>query len=83
MLVRLQIVFPRLRNIALQESFPIPAEDRGIPDGFIHVQPDKPAVQQVLLQLFDQQSLTADREKHLQQQSPQQFLRGDRAPPQV
>ena len=67
-----------LRDIAIQQALPVLRERRRVPDRLVHVQPDEPAEQQVVIQLLHQLPLTAHREEHLQQQGPQQFLRRDR-----
>ncbi len=69
------------RHIAFQQTLAVLAEYRGHPHRLIHVQPHKPAEQQVVIKLLHQQPLAAHRVQHLQQQGPQQLLRRDRRPP--
>src|ERR1700676_4485065 len=58
----------RLRDLFVQQTLPILAEHRVIPDRFVHLHPHKPSEQQVVLELLDQHSLTAHRIEDLQQQ---------------
>ena len=69
------------RTSAVQQPVPILGEHRRVPDRVIHVQADKPAEQQVVVQLLHQHPLAANRVQHLQQQGPQQLLRRNRRPP--
>jgi hypothetical protein len=55
--------------------------NRDIPNFIVHARADKPAEQQIVTQLLEQHWLATDREKHLQQQRPQQFLRRNRRAP--
>src|SRR5450631_552307 len=64
----------RLRDLFVQQSLPILAVHRVIPDCLVHFHPHKPSEQQVVLELLDQHSLTADRIEDLQQQRPKQPL---------
>src|SRR5713101_552367 len=50
-----------LRDLLVQQPFPILTEHRMIPDLLIHLHPHKPPEQQVVLQLFDQHSFTTHR----------------------
>jgi len=51
------------------------AENRGIPDGIVHVQPNNPAAQQMVVELLQQQALAANGVEHWQPQCPQPLLR--------
>src|ERR1700674_5163373 len=73
----------RLRDLFVQQSLPILAVHRVIPDRFVHLHPHKPTEQQVVLQLLDQHSLTADRIEDLQQQRQKQPLRRYRWAPHL
>ena len=53
------------------------AKRAGIPDRRIHRQADKPAEQQVVIQLLHQLPFRADRVERLQQQRPQQLFGRD------
>jgi len=59
----------------VQEPLPVLAENRVMPHHFVHAHTDKPAKQQVVVQLLHQEPLAAHRVKYLQQQGPQQSLR--------
>src|SRR6267142_5279524 len=69
-----------LRNLSLQQPLPVFREHRHVPHLFVHTPSHKPAVQQVVAQLFHQPPLTAHTEQHLQQQRAQQLLRRNRRP---
>jgi hypothetical protein len=56
-----------LRDVSGQPALPVLGKGRGFPDWVIHVQPDTPAKQHVVIQLLHQQTLTADRVEYLQQ----------------
>ena len=64
-----------------QQAVAVLAERGGVPDHIVHVQPDEPAKQHVVGQLFHQHPLAAHRVKHLQQQRSQQPLRRYRRSP--
>jgi hypothetical protein len=68
-------------DIGTEQSVAVLAESRVVPDRLVDRQPHKPAKQQVVLELLDQQPLAADRIEHLQQQSANQALRRDRWTP--
>ena len=55
----------------------VPGEDRRNPHGIVHRQPDKPAEQQVVLDLLHQLALRADVVQHLQQHGAQQLFGRD------
>ena len=63
-------------DIARQQPVAILGKRRGMPDRVIHIQPDEPPEQQVVVELFHEQPLAPHRVEHLQQQSAQQLLRG-------
>jgi hypothetical protein len=66
------------RHVGLQQAVAVLGEHGRVPYLVIRVQPHKPAEQQVVIHLFHQQSLAADRVQHLQQLRPQQLLRRNR-----
>ena len=68
-------------DIARQQPVAILGKRRGMPDRVIHIQPDEPPEQQVVVELFHEQPLAPHRVEHLQQQSAQQLLRWDRRTP--
>jgi hypothetical protein len=68
-------------DVARQEPLAVLGEHRDVPDRRIHRQPDEPAEQQIVIELFDQLALRTDRVEGLQQKRPQQLLRRDRWPP--
>src|ERR1700687_5998209 len=72
-----------LGDFLVQQTLPILAEHRVIPDRLVHLHPHKPPEQQVVLELLDQHSLTAHRIEGLQQQRPKQSLRGNGWAPDV
>ena len=69
------------RDVLIQQTVSVLAEDRGYPHGFIHVHADEPPEQQVVIQLLHQQALAADGVEDLQQLRPQQPLGRNRRPP--
>src|ERR1700693_3920635 len=72
-----------LRDPLVQQSLPILAVHRMIPDRLVHLHPHKPPKQQVVLQLLDQHSLAAYGIEDLPQQRPKQPLGRYRWPPYV
>lgn len=66
------------RDVALQQPLPILREDRRDPHRIVRIQADKPAIQQIVVQLLHQLPLAPHGEEHLQQQRPQQLLRRNR-----
>lgn len=62
------------RNVAREQPLPILGKGRRRPHGVVHRQAHKPAEQQVIFQLLDQQALAPHRIERLQQQGPQQLL---------
>jgi hypothetical protein len=68
------------RDVALEQPVAILREGDRVPNRVIHLEPDEPPEQQVVLQLLNQQGLAAHRVQCLQQQRPQQMLRRDRGP---
>src|ERR1700687_5506081 len=73
----------RLRDLFVQQSLPILAVHRVIPDRLVHLHPHKPPEQQVVLQLLDQHSFAAYRIEDLQKQGPKKPFRRNRWPPYV
>ena len=70
-------------DIALQQTVTILAEGCRRPNRRIHAQPDKPAIQHAVVDLFHQQPLAPDRVERLDQQRPQQLLGRNRRPADV
>src|SRR6516225_115428 len=70
-------------NLRFQQPFAVLREHRRHPDRLVDPEPDKPAVQQVIVELLHRLRLGADRVERLQQQRPQQPLGWNRWPPAV
>ena len=68
----------RRGHLARQQTVPVFREDRHIPDRRIQIEADKPAEQQVVLQLLHQEPFTAETVENLQQQASQELLRRNR-----
>jgi hypothetical protein len=62
------------RDLLIQEPIAILREDRRRPDRLVHVHPDEPPEQQVVIELLHQQALAAKGIKDLEQLRPQQAL---------
>src|SRR5215468_7568563 len=75
-LVGQEAALPRLR----QDPLAVLREHCGIPDRVVHVQPDEPAKEQVVIQLLHQQPFAPRAVEDLQQERPQQLLGRDRGP---
>ena len=84
-----QIVLPRSRQhlmgersryIALEQPLPILTKGGCVPYAIIHIQPDEPPIQKIVVELFHQLSLAPDAVKRLQQQRSQQLLGSNRWP---
>lgn len=73
--------FPR--HVGTQQAVAVDAEARAIPDRVVHGQSDKPAEQQVVVELFHQLPFAAHGEQDLQQQGAEQLFRGNRGAPGV
>jgi hypothetical protein len=69
-----------LCHVAAQQPLAILREHGHVPDGIVHAQPDEPAEEEVILELLHEQPLAPHGVEDLQQQRPQQLLRGDRRP---
>jgi hypothetical protein len=69
------------RHLRLQKSVAVVREHRRVPDLGVHWQADKPAEQQIVVDLLHQHPLGAHREERLQQRCPQLHLRRDRRAP--
>jgi hypothetical protein len=67
-------------NVTLKQAIAILGERGRHPHGVVHAEPDKPAKQQVIGELFHQHPLAAHRIQHLEQERPQQVLGRDRRP---
>src|SRR5665213_927869 len=65
-------------NLTFKKPLAVLTERRDVPNWIVHTQPDKPPKEQVIAELLEQHRLASDREKYLQQECPQQFLRRDR-----
>ena len=65
-------------HVMLQQAVAVLEKSRVVPDRVIERQADEPAKQQVVAQLLAQLPLASHRVEHLQQQGPDQLLRGDR-----
>src|SRR5262249_35004248 len=70
-------------NVAFDQTFAVLGEHRGVPHRGIQRQPDKPAVQQIVVELLHQLQLRAHRIKGLQQQRAKQPLRRNRRPAEL
>jgi hypothetical protein len=68
------------RDIAVEQPVPVLAEHGRIPHRIVRRQPDEPAEQQIVVELFHQLPFRAHRVQRLQQQCSQQPLRRDRRP---
>lgn len=64
-------------RIVLDQPVTVLAEDRVVPDGVLDGQTDKPAKQQVVLDLLHQLPLAANAVEHLQQHRTHELLGGD------
>src|SRR5690349_9864658 len=67
-----------VRHLRLQQAVAVMREHGGMPDLRIYWQADKPAEQQIVIDLLHQHPLGAYGEESLQQRRPQQHLRWDR-----
>jgi hypothetical protein len=86
-LVRQESVLARLRHdgvkefgrdLAGEQSIAILRKGRVVPDRVVHPEAHEPPKQQVVIELLDEQPLTADAIERLQQQRAQQLLGRDR-----
>ena len=68
-------------DVALEQPLAVLGEHRHVPDRRVHREADEPAEQHVVGQLLHQLPFRAHRVEGLQEQGPQQLLRGDRGPP--
>jgi hypothetical protein len=66
------------RNLLIQQPVAVFREDRRRPDRFVHLEPDEPAKQDVVVELLHQEPLTTNRIEDLQQLRAQQALRRHR-----
>jgi hypothetical protein len=69
-----------MRDLGLQQPFPVLREHRRHPHRLVDAEPDEPAVQQVVVELLHQLRLGADRVERLQQKCAEQSLRCNRRP---
>ena len=67
-------------DLAAEEPLAVLGEDGDVPDRVVRIKADEPAEEQVVVELFHQQALRADRVEGLQQQRPQQLLGRDAGP---
>jgi hypothetical protein len=63
------------RNVSLQQAVAVLAKRARVPHPIVNSKADKPAEQQIEIQLLHQLALRADRIKRLEQQRPEQLLR--------
>ena len=63
-----------------QKALLILGKDGMVPDLVVHGKADEPAKQEIVIELLHQQPVAADGVQDLQQQGPQQLLRGNRGP---
>ena len=87
-----KVAFPRLfhhpfkkalRYFPLQQTFAILGKDRDIPNWLVQLQPDKPAVPPVPVDLVQQLPFAPDRVQRLQNERPQKLFRRNRGPPRL
>jgi hypothetical protein len=67
-------------DLALEQPVAVLGENGYVPDRVVDAKPDKPAEQEVVVQLLHELALRTHRVERLQQQRPQQLLRRDRGP---
>lgn len=70
----------RCRDLPPEKSIPVLAEYRGYPHGIVHLEPNEPPKQQVVVELLHEHPLRADRIENLNQESAQEFLGCDGGP---
>lgn len=71
-----------LSHAVAEQALAVGAEGRVVPDGFVDVHADEPAVKRVVFDVLDQLPFGADREQGLDQAGPEQpFRRSRRAAP--
>src|SRR6202048_2570438 len=70
-----------LKHVAALQTLPVLGEGRRVPDGVVRGEPNKPAIQKIIVELLHQLAFRADRVERLKQQGAQQLLRRDRWPP--
>ena len=70
-----------VRHIGLEQPVPVLREYRCVPHVIVDRQPDEPAEQKIVVDLFHQLPLRAYREERLQQRCPQQVFGRDRGTP--
>jgi hypothetical protein len=64
-------------QVRVKKAFLVLGKNGVVPDLVIHREPDKPAKQEIVIQLLHQQPGATDGIQDLQQQGAQQLLRGD------
>lgn len=67
-----------LRDVALEEAVSVLGEDGDVPDPVIHGEVDKPAEQEVVIQLLHELPLAPHAVEGLQQERSEELLRRDR-----
>jgi hypothetical protein len=75
-----QLLREAAHHLVIEEPLPVLGECGGVPDRIIRAQAHKPAEQQVVVQLLQQQPLGSDPVERLQQRGQQQLLRRHRGP---
>jgi hypothetical protein len=70
-----------LKHVAALQPLPVLGERRRVPDGVVRGEPNKPAIQKIIVELLHQLAFRADRVERLKQLGAQQLLRRDRRPP--
>ena len=70
----------RVSDPDAEPAVPIPSEDCGVPDGVVQIQPDEPAVEQVVAERFHELAFVPDRIEHLEQQGTQEVFGRNRRP---
>jgi hypothetical protein len=74
---RHQLLQEAAHDSRVQQTIPALGERRGVPDRIIRAEANKPAEQQVVVQLLKQQPLRADAVERLQQRGQHQLLGRD------
>src|SRR5580692_12989372 len=70
-----------LKHVAALQTLPVLGEGRRVPDGVVRGEPNKPAIEKIIVELRHQLAFRADAVEYLPQQGAQQLLRRDRRPP--
>ncbi len=78
--MRQHLLEERRGDLARQQAVPVFGEDGHVPHRRVQIQADKPAEQQIVVQLFHQEPFAPNTVEHLQQQGAKEFLWGNRGP---